>query len=725
MSFSKKILLGLIFGVAVGLFFGERIAFLGIAAEGYVKLLQVTVLPYITVSLIAGLGSLSSKEARILGMKVGVVVVLLWLVGLALAFLFPLAFPELKAATFFSTTIIQKHEPFDFLALYIPANPFHSLANNVVPAVVLFSMIMGIALIGIPQKKGLLDLLTLINQVISRATRLIVRSTPYGLFAIAATQAGTLDLAQLERLQVYIVTYLTVALLVSLWVLPGLVAALTPLRYWEILSALRDALITAFMTSSLFIVLPILMDQTRKLLTKHSGSQSQAGSLPEVIVPASFNFPHTGKLLSLSFILFAGWFANAPVASASYPTLALTGLLTSFGSLNSAIPYLLDLFKIPADTFQLFLATGPVNAAFGTLVAAMHTATVALLGSFALLGLLRIDRRRMVNYVVVTILLIAGSVGGARLLFSRVLRMQYDKDKVIANMQLLHESERAVTHRTPPVMETQNIDPSKPMLEVIRKRGALRVGYFPTALPYSYFNASGDLVGFDVEMAHKLASELNLRLEFVPVVLSDRGSSSIGEDLGKKVDGSYCDIVMSGVPLTTELAASMRLSNSYLDETLSFIVPDHRRTEFETWDAIRGIAGLKVGVPELEYYARKARMALPNATVIVLPNFWESLKKVGPELDAFIAPAERGSVMTLLNPEYTVVVPQPEIIKIPLAYPIARQDEGFANLVNTWIELKKKDGTIEGLYNYWILGKNARPKQPRWSVIHDVLHWSN
>ena len=266
MSFSKKILLGLIFGVAVGLFFGERIAFLGIAAEGYVKLLQVTVLPYVTVSLIAGLGSLSSKDARLLGMKVGVVVVLLWLVGLALAFLFPLAFPELKAATFFSTTIIQKHEPFDFLALYIPANPFHSLANNVVPAVVLFSMIMGIALIGIPQKERLLDLLTLINETISRATRLIVRLTPYGLFAIAATQAGTLDFEQLERLEVYIITYLTVALLVSLWVLPGLVAALTPLRYWEILSALRDALITAFMTSSLFIVLPILMDQTRKLL---------------------------------------------------------------------------------------------------------------------------------------------------------------------------------------------------------------------------------------------------------------------------------------------------------------------------------------------------------------------------------------------------------------------------------------------------------------------------
>ena len=53
-------------------------------------------------------------------------------------------------------------------------------------------MIMGISLISIPEKRRLLDLLEVTNEVISRATRLIVRLTPYGLFAIAAVEAGTL-----------------------------------------------------------------------------------------------------------------------------------------------------------------------------------------------------------------------------------------------------------------------------------------------------------------------------------------------------------------------------------------------------------------------------------------------------------------------------------------------------------------------------------------------------
>jgi hypothetical protein len=70
-----------------------------------------------------------------------------------------------------------------------------------------------------------------------------------------------------------------------------------------------------------------------------------------------------------------------------------------------------------------------------------------------------------------------------------------------------------------------------------------------------------------------------------------------------------------------------------------------------------------------------------------------------------------------------VVVPQPEIIKIPLAYPLARRDQGWAQFTNTWIELKRRNGTIDSLYDHWILGKQATRREPRWSIIRNVLHW--
>jgi hypothetical protein len=46
----------------------------------------------------------------------------------------------------------------------------------------------------------------------------------------------------------------------------------------------------------------------------------------------------------------------------------------------------------------------------------------------------------------------------------------------------------------------------------------------------------------------------------------------------------------------------------------------------------------------------------------------------------------------------------------------------MVGVLNTWIDLKTKDGTINELFVHWILGQNAVRRQPRWSVIRNVLH---
>ena len=444
MSFSKKILTGLLAGIATGVFLGEYVAPLALVAEGFVRLLQMTVLPYVTVSIVFSVGSLDVGQAKRLGLRAGLAIAGLWGVALIFAFLFPLVFPPAETASFFSTALIERPAPFDFVDLYIPSNPFHSLANNIVPAVVLFSIIVGLALIGIPQKAALLDVLKIVSDTIARATRFIARLTPVGVFALAATAAGTLRLDQLERLQVYLITYVAIALLVALWVLPGLVAALTTIPFRDVLFPARNALITAFSAGDLFIVLPVLIETCKDQLARHDGSAGRtAANLPDVIVPASFNFPHTGKLLSLSFILFAGWFADAAVPLMQYPQLALTGLLAFFGSLNAAVPFLLDVFRIPADTFQLFIATGVINSRFGALVAAVHTIAVALLGSAAIAGTMRFDSRRIIRYLVTTAVLTVVIVGGLRVTFRTWLHHEFKGTEQVYGMTNLLGDEPA------------------------------------------------------------------------------------------------------------------------------------------------------------------------------------------------------------------------------------------------------------------------------------------
>ena len=373
MSLSTRVLLGLVLGILCGLFFGSLIAFLGVVGEAFILLLQMAVLPYVAVSLVVGLGSLSYAEAKSLAGKALTFLLILWALSIVMVSVMPLAFPDWKAASFFSTTLVEQHEGFNFLELYIPANPFRSLAETTVPAVVLFSIALGVALIGIERKQGLLESLSAIVEALVRITDFVVRLAPFGVFAIAAHAAATMNYHELLGLQVYAATYAAVALVLTLWILPGLVATLTPLRYADLVGPTRDALVTAFATGSVFVVLPILAEKSKELLRQHEEDASESESVVDVVVPSSFNFPSAGKLLTLSFVLFAGWLSGYGVSLSEYPSFVAAGLFSFFGSTFVAIPFLLDLFRIPSDTFQLFVIVDSViGSRFGAALAAMH-----------------------------------------------------------------------------------------------------------------------------------------------------------------------------------------------------------------------------------------------------------------------------------------------------------------------------------------------------------------
>lgn len=709
MSFTRQILVGLSLGVFTGLLLGELVWPLTIVAQGFVKLLQMTVLPYITVSIVSSLGALDYSEAKRLGRKAGGVLLALWSIGLLFAFATPLAFPPIETASFFSQTLITPAEPLNLVDLYIPANPFFALANNVVPAVVLFSVILGVAVIGLERKQPLIEVLSLTSRAIARATHFIVRLTPFGIFAIAASAAGTLHIAEVSRLQVYLIAYMAVAMLVALWVLPGLVAALTPIPYRAVLQPTRDALITAFLAADLFIVLPILISACKELLARYGLTDAESASLPDVLVPTSFNFPHTGKLMSLSFVLFAAWLAGAPVPAADYPRLAFAGLLTFFGSLNAAIPFLLDVFRIPADTFYLFATTSVINSRFGSLLAAVHTVALTLIGTAAVTGTLRFDASRLVRYCVTTLLLTVATLGGLRVAFETILRSPFEGEALVYGIRPRFQHPPTVVRNEPSPMAT----PARTTVERVRARGRLDVAVLPNSLPYAFQNKSEELVGLDVEMAHRLAADLGVGVAFIRTRL---------ENLPAFLRDGRCDIAMSGVLMTPQRAETMRFSQPYLDETLAFMVRDHLRHRFATWDSIRRLGPVHVGTMDVPYYIAEVRERAPSLRLEALTATVDPLSAL-PTFEAFLVPAERGSVLTLLHPEFTIVVPEPSPVKAPLAYPLPPGDSDWASLVNGWIELKRRDGTVDALFRHWIMGQSSETRQPRWSILRNVLHW--
>ena len=356
----------------------------------------------------------------------GLLLAVLWALSLGLVFLLPLALPAGKGGAFFSFAGLEPERAIDWLDLYIPANPFRSLANNVVPAVVVFAVLAGVGLMALPRKQVLLEPLHVFNEAMGRVGSLLARLTPFGIFAIAGNTAGTMQLDEFGRLQGFVLTYAVFACLLTFWLLPGLVAALTPVSHRRMVAISQDALVTAFVTSNLFIVLPILVERSRALLAERRAQDGatdgeREDELVDVLVPTSFNFPHGAKVLSIGFVLFAGWYAGVEIPAARYPALAGAGLLAVFGSINTAIPFLLDLVRVPADLFQLFVVSGVLNSRFGAMTSAMHTLVVAVLGTCLITGRIEVRRARLVRYLAVSALLVAAAVLGSRALLGLVM----------------------------------------------------------------------------------------------------------------------------------------------------------------------------------------------------------------------------------------------------------------------------------------------------------------
>ena len=107
MTLSGRILVGLAAGIITGLFFGELVSGLKAVGDVFVKLLQVTVLPYIVASLIAGIGHMSMDHARNLAWRGAVVLLFIWVVALVVIFTAAYAFPDIDTASFFDQSCVS------------------------------------------------------------------------------------------------------------------------------------------------------------------------------------------------------------------------------------------------------------------------------------------------------------------------------------------------------------------------------------------------------------------------------------------------------------------------------------------------------------------------------------------------------------------------------------------------------------------------------------------
>jgi ABC-type amino acid transport substrate-binding protein len=534
-------------------------------------------------------------------------------------------------------------------------------------------------------------------------------------FAIAASTAGTISFDEAGRLQAYLILYGFGAILIGFVIFPLLVTSFTPLTYRQLWRIAREPMITAFATGKLIIVLPMLIQNTEKLLGEADRVSDEEKQELELLYATAYAFPHAGKLLSMLFIPFVAWFFGNEMKSIEYPGFLLSGLFSYFGGPLIAIPFLLDAMHLPHDMFQLFVVAGVAGERVGDAVGVMHLVVLVLI-TLAILrgsldGVLVPALKFLATSALCTVLILFVAIN----VLARSSGSAESKSEVLAHIQLIESPVESVVISVPspnPVSRSSG----ETVIERIRRRDVIRIGFNEDKLPFAFFNVRGELVGFDINLAHALARDLGVSLEFVRF---DRAT------LAEQLRADHFDFVMSGLVGTLERSEAMQHSDSYMDVTLGLVVPDYRVREFKSLSSIRELAAPRIGFVDLSSgFISRLKAALPDAQFIEIRKNGEYFTNTELALDALLISAESGSAFTLLYPDHEVAIPEDLEVKLPLFYAITgRDDSETRSFLNHWIELRQKDGTFREYYEHWILGKTRQSSEPRWSVIRNVLHW--
>ncbi|MFE4300905.1 L-cystine transporter [Bacillus velezensis] len=307
-SFSKRVFtalgLGIVFGFALQLIYGpashivtQTADWFNIAGGGYVKLLQMIVMPLVFISILGAFTKLKLTHniGKISGLIIGILIATTAIaaaVGIVSALSFDLKAVHIdQGSTELSRgqELQQKSEDMTAKTLpqqiveLLPGNPFLDFTGarpTSTIGVVIFAAFHGIAFLGVKRKQpehaatfsGIVDA---VYAIIMRVVTLILRLTPYGVLAIMTKTIATSDIDSIAKLGMFVIaSYAALIVMFIIHLLLITFSGLNPITY---VKKAFPVMVFAFTSRSSAGALPLNI-KTQKSMGVPEGIANFAGS---------------------------------------------------------------------------------------------------------------------------------------------------------------------------------------------------------------------------------------------------------------------------------------------------------------------------------------------------------------------------------------------------------------------------------------------------------------
>lgn len=231
-------------------------------------------------------------------------------------------------------------------------------------------------------------------------------------------------------------------------------------------------------------------------------------------------------------------------------------------------------------------------------------------------------------------------------------------------------------------------------LDDIQARGKLRVGMEPGYMPFEMTNKKGEIVGFDVDMAKRMAKAMGVELELV----STAWDGIIPALITKKFD-----IIMSGMTLTQERNMKIAFANPYIVIGQSILVDKKLAGEIKSYKDLNN-KKYKVASKLGTTGEQATKRMIPNCTYISFETEQEGVMDLlNGKIDAFVYDLPFNAIAFAEKGQGKIILLDEPFTYEPLAWAVNKGNADFINWLNNFLVQAKNDGTYDKIYQKWFL----------------------
>ncbi len=233
-------------------------------------------------------------------------------------------------------------------------------------------------------------------------------------------------------------------------------------------------------------------------------------------------------------------------------------------------------------------------------------------------------------------------------------------------------------------------------IEGVKKKGILKVG-MDVFQPWAMKDKTGKLIGFEIDVATRLAADMGVEVEFVPTAWSGI--------IPALLTGKF-DVIIGGMGITAQRALQVNFSNPY-DYSGMSIVAHKKLAKGFTSLASFNRPDVQIAVKLGTTAAAAAQKFLPKATLRMFdtePQAYQELRNG--KVHAVVGSAPRPAYEALEYSDSLFLPVQGTFTQEPIGFALRKGDPDTLAFFNSWITIVTLEGWLKERHDYWFGSKD-------------------